>query len=387
MSYSHVGDHPFPQEGPKDDICDYIDQPLDLNQENIRLFEQQQYHQNHPVHFQQYSPQNGPMYQGSPQPYIEQGSPAPYIKQQHSSPIPQWQGHPNGAYVEGYPNGNGEAYQMNYVSNVPQEPLLRAESVSSTQLSGEREGANLASQWNQGAQNPNGVGNNTDSSLHLGSPNDYGNEKGKSKKPRARILTDKEEAVMNKDDLELSEEELKIKKKAHNRLAQRAFRERKRTELKDLESKLLQSEEERQKLLKVLQDIKLAKSDENLLRSGGDPTAGGIDFENSRFSFPSSQEEFINHMVDVAKHNVNPDTVNKVYEQPENPGRKVLAVGAVWDYLQIKAEEEGYEGVDMYDVMQLLKGSEKCHGYGPAYELELVNASLEQIRSQVQGNR
>lgn len=107
-----------------------------------------------------------------------------------------------------------------------------------------------------------------------------------------------------------------------------------------------------------------------------------MDLENSRFSFPSSQDEFINQMVDRTKHNVNPATINKVYEQPESSGHKVLAVGAVWDFLQIKAEEDEYYGVDMYEVMQLLKGSEKCHGYGPAYELRLVEQALEKVRTE-----
>lgn len=272
--------------------------------------------------------------------------------------------------------------QVNYEPHMIRDGgPYKAESVSSTQISGDIEGANFAPQWSLGGQNVSAAGNHTDSSMNLGSPTEFDkNEKSKPKKPRARILTDREEAVMNKDDLELNDEELKIKKKAHNRLAQRAFRERKRTELKDLETKLLQSEEERQKLLKALQEIKKAKSEDNLRQPSADP-AGGVDFENSRFSFPSSQMEFIDQMVDRNKHNVNPDTINKVYEQPENPGRKVLGVGAVWDYLQIKAEEEGYEGVDMYEVMQLLKGNEKCHGYGPAYQLELVNEALERVRT------
>lgn len=288
---------------------------------------------------------------------------------------PQWLGPPNGVHEV---NGGGP---VNYEPHMVQgETFFKPESVSSTQVSGDVEGATFAPQWSLGSQNFHAAGNHTDSSMNLGSPTEFDkNEKSKSKKPRARILTEREEAVMNKDDLELNDEELKIKKKAHNRLAQRAFRERKRTELKDLETKLLQSEEERQKLLKALQDIKRAKSDDNLRQTSTDP-AGAVDFENSRFSFPSSQREFIDQMVDKNKHNVNPDTINKVYEQPENPGRKVLGVGAVWDYLQIKAEEEGYEGVDMYEVMQLLKGNEKCHGYGPAYQLELVNESLERVR-------
>lgn len=77
--------------------------------------------------------------------------------------------------------------------------------------------------------------------------------------------------------------------------------------------------------------------------------------------------------------------MNKVYDEPEKPGNKVLAVGAVWDFLQIKAEEDGYEGIDMFDVMQTLRGKETCHGYGPAYKLDYVMEALEKVRREVHG--
>lgn len=62
--------------------------------------------------------------------------------------------------------------------------------------------------------------------------------------------------MIARDDSELTEEELQMKRKAQNRAAQRAFRERKESKLKELEAKLLASEEERQKLLDELEQIK-----------------------------------------------------------------------------------------------------------------------------------
>lgn len=46
---------------------------------------------------------------------------------------------------------------------------------------------------------------------------------------------------------------------------------------------------------------------------------------------------------------------------------------------QIKAEEADldFNSIDFNDVMEKLKGNEKCHGYGPAYPLELVNEAIE----------
>lgn len=217
-----------------------------------------------------------------------------------------------------------------------------------------------------------------------------------TKRSRAKLLDEREAALMEKDDSELTEEELVVKKKAQNRLAQRAFRERKETKLKELENKLLQSEEERQKLVDRLESIRLqyitVRTENSFLRhssdgpggvaapsgSGGPSQAPSSPSVQPKFSFPKTQHEFISEM--VGTHPVNPDTVNKVYEEPKNPGTKVLAVGAVWDYLQIKSENEGYENVDLFEVMQLLRGKEKCHGYGPAYPLDLVDSALNHIR-------
>lgn len=205
------------------------------------------------------------------------------------------------------------------------------------------------------------------------------------KKKRRPLLSAVEEALLQTDDAELTEEQLVTKKKAQNRLAQRAFRERKEGKLKELETKLLQSEEERQKLLEKFFEIKgqyiLMQNENRILRSGADVLANYSapgNLEASGFVFPQTQKEFIDEMVE-GKHEVQEAYINKVYDEPQHPGKKVLGVGAVWDYLQIKAEEEEYENVDLMEVMALLKGNEKCHGYGPAYSLDLVEAALKKV--------
>lgn len=204
-----------------------------------------------------------------------------------------------------------------------------------------------------------------------------------ARKARGKLLNERELALMNTEDSLLNEEELAIKKKAQNRLAQRAFRERKETKLKELELMLLQSEEERQKLLEKLTEIKhqfntlqtenqrLRWSTQSQNPSGS--TAGG---DSSNFLFPESQKDFVDEMVRGKTHDMTRAQVNKVYDLPQAPGRKVLGVGALWDYLLIKKEEEQFEKVDMMEVMQLLKGTEVCHGYGPAYPLDVVDNAL-----------
>lgn len=205
---------------------------------------------------------------------------------------------------------------------------------------------------------------------------------------KKQFFDDRETQLLETDDSKLTEDELVLKKKAQNRMAQRAFRERKETKLRELELKLLRSEDERQKLMQKLDDIRsqyiLVLTENKFLRLNGElvpMVAGGGShgIESSKFTFPQSQDEFIEEMIDVHLHEVNEATMNKVYDEPLNPGRKVLAIGAVWDYLQIKREEEGYENLDMLEVMQNLKGNEVCHGYGPAYPLELVTSVLDSV--------
>lgn len=200
-----------------------------------------------------------------------------------------------------------------------------------------------------------------------------------SRKARGKSLNEREMTLMYTEDALLTEEELAIKKKAQNRLAQRAFRERKELKLKELELLLLQSEEERQQLLDKLNEIKVQfntlQNENQRLRSYSRGTNSVS--EGSTFLFPESQKDFVDEMITDKRHDMSHAQVNKVYEEPQAPGRKVLGVGALWDYLLIKREEEQYENLDLIEVMQLLKGTEVCHGYGPAYPLNVVEDALK----------
>ncbi|OBA21832.1 hypothetical protein METBIDRAFT_16435, partial [Metschnikowia bicuspidata var. bicuspidata NRRL YB-4993] len=206
-------------------------------------------------------------------------------------------------------------------------------------------------------------------------------EKQNTRRQRRKMTNDLEAELLEKDDALLTEEQLVIKRKAQNRLAQRAFRERKESKLKELESRLLASEGERQRLLEALDEVRLqfisVKTENQVLRSNASSHTGDMQ-QSSRFTFPQSQKAFVQQMMDGQEHHVvNADTVSKIYDEPQHPGQKVLAVGAVWDYLLMKIEEEEYENIDMAEVMQALKGNEMCHGYGPAYSLLVVDAALQ----------
>lgn len=204
-------------------------------------------------------------------------------------------------------------------------------------------------------------------------PNSTG-AKPKVKRPAAE---DPDAELLQRDDWDLTEEELQRKKKAQNRAAQRAFRERKETKLKDLEARLLQSEEEKQKLLDQLdmarqQNLSI-QSENDVLRSRGAVS-------NSKFTFPESQQDFIESMMSGSKHIINPEySKMTIYDNPDVPGAKLLAMTAVWDYIQLKAQQHDveYQDVDVGEIIGQLRGNERCHGYGPAYPLELVDQVVE----------
>ncbi|KAG7196155.1 uncharacterized protein KQ657_000167 [Scheffersomyces spartinae] len=196
-------------------------------------------------------------------------------------------------------------------------------------------------------------------------------------KTRKPTVEDPDAELLLTDDWDLTEEQLQRKKKAQNRAAQRAFRERKETKLKDLEARLMQSEEEKQKLLDQLDMVRQQnlsiQSENEVLRSQGTVS-------NTKFTFPESQQDFIETIMSGSKHVINPEfSKMTVYDNPDDPGAKLLAMTAVWDYIQLKAQQldVDYQDVDVGEIIGQLRGNEKCYGYGPAYPLELVDQVVE----------
>ncbi|KAL6451224.1 FCR3 Fluconazole resistance protein 3 [Candida maltosa Xu316] len=212
-------------------------------------------------------------------------------------------------------------------------------------------------------------------------------KRGAAQRSKRQMLDEQDAILIARDDSELTEEELQLKRKAQNRAAQRAFRERKETKLKELEAKLLQSEEERQNLMDQLEvsrkQIISITTENEILRSNGDINNHHANILSARstppvskFNFPKTQDDFIEHVLKGTNHQLKEENKKKIYA--DNNGSKLLALGAVWDYLQIKAEEADldFNSIDFNDVMEKLKGNEQCHGYGPAYPLDLVDQAI-----------
>jgi AP-1-like transcription factor len=208
-----------------------------------------------------------------------------------------------------------------------------------------------------------------------------------------------------------TEEELYQRRKAQNRAAQRAFRERKEGKLKELSGKLKDAEVEREKLEKILNELKQKNQQldmENKLlqkqRSQSQQGNSSNILDNSLtasmnkspfttnstveessekvllFKFPNTTKcDFIAGTIDWSRHGRGDDSAleaSKFGHSYEIENEKVLTISAVWDYLvEFTALNDDYE-LDIPGIMDELRGKEKCHGFGPAYPISLINSII-----------
>lgn len=183
-----------------------------------------------------------------------------------------------------------------------------------------------------------------------------------------------------------SSKSLEDKRKSQNRAAQRAFRERKEQKLKQLERKLEESEIEKKRILDELEKMKLKNivmaTENQLLKSKEEGQRSGSEEDTpvaaarSEFTFPAVQA-FDLDSGSGAKGNV-------IYSDPEKNEIKLLTIGAVWDYLHNVEELNPNVELDISRIMSELEGSERCHGFGPAYPLAAIHAAIcKQIYNQL----
>ncbi|CUS20624.1 LAQU0S01e10858g1_1 [Lachancea quebecensis] len=170
------------------------------------------------------------------------------------------------------------------------------------------------------------------------------------------------------------------KKKAQNRAAQRAFRERKEAKMKELQEQLLTSERDKQSLLRQMEELrehnlKMLTENHLLLQKNNPslPTHSGSDAASTsnKFHFPS-QSEFIESAIEGHEVPVKLPLSSTNYE---HNGEELLTFPATWEYLHKLSEKKDF---DVYSVMQNLKGKEVCHGYGPAYKKAVIDQLVKQ---------
>ncbi|GAP86581.2 putative bzip transcription factor [Rosellinia necatrix] len=174
------------------------------------------------------------------------------------------------------------------------------------------------------------------------------------------------------------------RRKAQNRAAQRAFRERKERHVKDLEAKLASLEAaqsltatENEKLRREMQkmstenEILRATSTVHAQHNGSispvtDITTGPMQYNPTEFYSDLLQ----NHTNKTPSHRI-----------VESGGERLLAAGATWDYI-INHDLFKKGLVDVADVSERLKCQAKCDGQGPVFEERAVlKAIMDSVAS------
>merc|ERR1712000_107068 len=150
------------------------------------------------------------------------------------------------------------------------------------------------------------------------------------------------------------------KRKAQNRAAQRAFRERKEKHVKDLEVKLAELENSQQRSSaeneRLRRDLHRKVTENEILRA----TTGPMRY---------SPSDFASNL--LSGHN-NQTFSHRIVQTAD--GQRLLAAGASWDYI-ISHELFQKGQIDIGSVSDYLKTRARCDGQGPVFsERDVIDA-------------
>ncbi|KAF3934404.1 hypothetical protein ABW19_dt0200615 [Dactylella cylindrospora] len=173
------------------------------------------------------------------------------------------------------------------------------------------------------------------------------------------------------------------KRKAQNRAAQRAFRERKERHVKELEEKLSSLEatsstvmSENERLKKELQKI---STENQILRA----TSAAQVAHNPHTTAPIdvgpvsySPTDFYDVVLEPHK---NKTPSHRISKNPET-GEKLLGAAAAWDLITSDPLYEAGQ-VDILAVSEWLKPKAKCDGQGPVFEESAIREAVRMSAS------
>jgi len=181
------------------------------------------------------------------------------------------------------------------------------------------------------------------------------------------------------------------RRKAQNRAAQRAFRERKERHVKDLEAKLsalessthsLQSDNERLKLA-----LQRARTENEILRatstthpsspSASRPVSASYPSPGAHMQARSADKD--QALDDYTVTSLTNGSVIANGGAATGTGGKELPAQATWDLIQSHTlVKQGL--VDIADVCERLRGMARCNGHGPVFEEQAVWRAVEESR-------
>lgn len=168
------------------------------------------------------------------------------------------------------------------------------------------------------------------------------------------------------------------KRKAQNRAAQRAFRERKEKRVKQLEDKLSLTQEERDRLSKENELLR----QENMLISQSYQKSPRGHAAPKIATFPSSatidDEIFCNELTEEHGGYKTAESKYQVYVRPTD-GETLLGAGAIWAKI-MEFEDDDEDPIDIEDVIERLRDRAVCDGFGPVYRLTDIEQAIKQAR-------
>jgi AP-1-like factor len=185
------------------------------------------------------------------------------------------------------------------------------------------------------------------------------------------------QAGSNSDDDDLTPAQ--SRRKAQNRAAQRAFRERKEQHVKNLEAKLAsleaaqtQASSENEKLKRDLQ--RMSTENEILRATSGQHPNGSMSPSGPTTTGPMhfNPTDFYS---DLLANHTNKTPSHRIVQS--EGGERLLAAGATWDLI-INHELFRKGMVDVGDVSLRLKSQAKCDGQGPVFEERAVLRAVEE---------
>ncbi|KAK3695485.1 hypothetical protein B0T22DRAFT_438474 [Podospora appendiculata] len=168
------------------------------------------------------------------------------------------------------------------------------------------------------------------------------------------------------------------RRKAQNRAAQRAFRERKERHVKELETRLQQLEQAQQLTAteneKLKRDLQKMSTENEILRAtssmgGGSPGANGHPTTTGPMSYNPSE-----FYTSVLQNHANKTPSYRIVTSDD--GERLLAAGATWDLI-INHDLFKRGLVDIGDVSDRLKSLAKCDGQGPVFEERAILEAIE----------
>ncbi|KAF1947181.1 hypothetical protein EJ02DRAFT_449769 [Clathrospora elynae] len=178
------------------------------------------------------------------------------------------------------------------------------------------------------------------------------------------------------------------RRKAQNRAAQRAFRERKERHVKELEVKLSALESSTHSLQSDNEQLKLAlqrvRTENEILRAttGQSPSASrpvSVSYPSPGAHLPLEEEgENDDYNIQSLSHGSVLNAAGKEHSRRKAKGKEVPAAQA-WDLIQSHPlVKQGL--VDVTDVCERLKGAAKCDGHGPVFEESTIWQAVEESR-------